>query len=979
MLVVPLVVRDSLIGFLGFDSVSSEREWPDGRWDSLKLIGSIISHALDRKEAEIALKEREKRYRVLFDLLPYGGEVLNTRGTIVECSASTEQLLGYTREELIGRNIMDLMTPDSVQKFRKRFQDLSHCKGEVQEVRMIHKDGHIVHVLRAAQKLTDEQGNITGVLVLNMDITDRKKAEKALQESEKKYRLLAENINDVIFLVDARARLMYVSPSVYSNLGYTPEEISHIQLKKLVTRDSYRKTFKIFRKYYKRIREGKPGDIPPIECKLIHKNGSVIWGELKARYIIRQLGQPAVIQGTIRDITERKRAEILRKIMFNIARAVTTTNSTDELYQVIEQELTAVMNTRNFFIGLYDEEKNELFFPFMKDEKDSFVRVDAHKTLSELVIRRNRPLLIREPEIRELARKGTIRLVGSVSKVWLGVPLQIDKQVIGIIVVQDYENSNALNESDLELLRFVSHQVALSIQKKQTEEELIRLSQAMEQSPSSVVITDLQGHIEYVNPQFTRMTGYTLAEVRGKRPNILQSGKTSPQTYRELWDTITRGKVWHGEFCNRKKNGDFFWEYASISPLKNSAGEITHYLAVKEDITERKKLQEQLLQSQKMEAIGKLAGGVAHDFNNILTVINGYTDLLLNILSPEEKIFKPIQQIKKAGERAASLTEQLLAFSRKQIIQPQILNLNEVIRATTKMLHRLIGEDILVQMELEENLRKIEGDPGQIDQIIMNLAINARDAMPNGGTLTIRTQNVALSRVQSSQFTEEIAPGEYVLISIEDSGMGMDSATLEHIFEPFYTTKTHGKGTGLGLSTVYGIVKQNKGFIQVSSEPGRGTRFDIFWPVAPGKEKDNRVNNLSAGKFNNRTDLSGEETILIVEDELNVRTLARTILQDHGYTVFEAENGEDALRMIARQNLKVDLVISDVVMPGMNGREFGEYYLQQFPHGKIIYMSGYTSDIIASRGILDKDMDFIQKPFGPETLLQKVRAVLDRS
>jgi len=507
-------------------------------------------------------------------------------------------------------------------------------------------------------------------------------------------------------------------------------------------------------------------------------------------------------------------------------------------------------------------------------------------------------------------------------------------------------------------------------ERKRTEEEFRKLSRAVVQSPASVVITDRQGNIEYVNPKFTQVTGYTLEEARGQNPRILKSGETSPEEYRKLWEAITSGGDWSGEFHNRRKDGTLFWERASISPIRDASGTITHFLGVKEDVTAQKLLEEQFVQAQKMEAVGRLAGGVAHDFNNLLTVINGYCDLLLERLDAESLYHEPIAEIRKAGERAASLTRQLLAFSRKQIVVPRVVDLNAIVPGVEGMLRRLIGEDVDLAAVLHPNLGKVKADPGQIEQVLTNLAVNARDAMPQGGRLTIETANVELDEAYA-QTHYGARPGRFVMLAVSDTGHGMDADTQSHIFEPFFTTKEAGKGTGLGLATVYGIVKQSGGYIMVYSEPGEGTVFKIYLPrveEAGAAEAEHQPSGPAPG---------GNETILLTEDQDAVRVLVCKVLNSKGYKVLEASRGEEALSMARECPGPIHLLVTDVVMPAMSGRELARNLASFHPEIKVLYMSGYTGNAIVHHGVIEEGLAFIQKPFTPEALARKVREALD--
>lgn len=388
---------------------------------------------------------------------------------------------------------------------------------------------------------------------------------------------------------------------------------------------------------------------------------------------------------------------------------------------------------------------------------------------------------------------------------------------------------------------------------------------------------------------------------------------------------------------------------------------------------EHKNLEEQLRQTQKMEAIGTLAGGVAHDFNNILTAIIGNAELALMTVDKDDSSQKELKEIKAAGESAAALTRQLLAFSRKQIIQPKILNFNELLAGIEKILVRLIGEDVEILMIPESALWPVEIDPGQMEQVIMNLAINARDAMPKGGRLTIETANMDLDSNYFLEHGIEARQGSYVMLAVSDTGSGMDKETQEHIFEPFFTTKNVGKGTGLGLSTVYGIVKQSNGFVWVYSEPGQGSTFKIYLPKVKGDvEEEEERERIYVGE------VAGSETVLIVEDDDSLRKLTRTFLKQNGYKVLEAENGEDALRISKEHEGPIELMITDVVMPKMSGKETAERLQPLYPQMKVLYMSGYTDDAIVHHGVLAPGLNFLGKPFSPKALLRKVRMVLNQ-
>ena len=625
-------------------------------------------------------------------------------------------------------------------------------------------------------------------------------------------------------------------------------------------------------------------------------------------------------------------------------------------------------------------------------------------------------------------------------------------------------------------------------ERTRAEATIQRLLTAVEQSPAAVVITDVTGNIEYVNRKFSDITGYAPDEALGRNPRFLQSGLTPLERYRELWATILSGVVWRGEVQNRRKTGEVYWNRATIAPVKDAAGTVTHFVALQEDVTEQKRaaealresearyraiadatfdgillsrdgvildanrgiaeifgydvteivgqtldrfaapesreqvqrlfgatvegvfeivglrtdgskvrlecivrntthegqparltalrdvsqrqlLEAQLRQAQKMEAVGRLAGGVAHDFNNLLTVITSYSQLLMEDMGTADPRRADLEEIQKAAGGAATLTRQLLAFSRQQVLEPKVIDLDEVVAGAGKMLKRLIGDDIELVTVLAPDLGMVKADPGQVEQVIMNLAVNARDAMPDGGQLTIETTNVELGQEYAQEHLP-VPPGSYVLFSVSDTGTGMDEATKARLFEPFFTTKEQGKGTGLGLATVYGIVKQSGGFIWVYSELGQGTTLKVYLP---------RVDEAVTGQTAPASpqSLHGTETILIAEDAAPVRSVAREVLRRHGYRVLAAADGPSALELAAAHPGPIDLLITDVIMPEMSGRHLADRLKDLRTTLRVLFVSGYTDDAIVRHGILEPGIAFLQKPFTPESLARKVREVLD--
>ncbi len=506
---------------------------------------------------------------------------------------------------------------------------------------------------------------------------------------------------------------------------------------------------------------------------------------------------------------------------------------------------------------------------------------------------------------------------------------------------------------------------------KKAEETMRSLVTAIEQSVDTILITNLEGVIQYCNPAFEKVSGYSRQEAIGLNPRLLKSGKHPPEFYAQMWATITRGQVWSGHLTNRRKDGSLYEESATISPIRDASGKASGFVAVKQDVTERRQLEDQLRQAQKLESVGRLAGGVAHDFNNLLTVINGYCGFLLKELKPGDPLRSYADEIKTAGARAIGLTRQLLAFSRKQVIEPRVLDLNTTIRQSVPMLQRLIGEDIALQADLDDALGRVMADPDQMNQVIMNLAVNARDAMPDGGRLDIATANTDLAADACAALHPEATAGRYVLLTVTDNGYGMDETIRQHVFEPFFTTKDVGKGTGLGLSTVYGIIRQGGGCVAVSSELGVGTSVRIYLPRIDADTVADR------GTVSTPIEQAGE-TILVVEDQASVRAFTAASLGQCGYQVLDAPDGYEAIAVSRRHPGQIHLLVTDVVMPGINGKELSARLQELYPDLKVLYISGYTADVIANHGVLDRGVAFLHKPFSPGELAGKVREVLSQ-
>ncbi len=767
------------------------------------------------------------------------------------------------------------------------------------------------------------------------EISEREKITAALKESEMRYRIVSELSSDYAYalLVEENGNLknMWTAGAFEQMTGYENKFIEERGgWEFLIHPDDMAIALRQVGVFL----SGKPS---VSEYRIVTKSGEIKW--------VRDYGRPewdaelqrvSYIYGAIQDITQQRIAEDRLR------------QSEASYRELFDSTLDAIYIQDKMGHFLAVNHGAELMYGY---PKDFFIG----KT----------PEVISAPGKNDLDR--VAKLIDLAAK---GEPQQFEfwgKRKNGEIFPKEVRIHKGTYFGKEVIVAF-----AQDISKRRENEQRLRtLSQTVEQSPVQVILTDKNKKIEYVNKSFTEVTGYTIEEVIGKTPDFLRTEHEGPKVYEQLWWTIEKGQIWQGEIVALTKTGEKIFEDVTASPLFDEKGNITHFIAFKMDITDRKKLEDEFRQSQKMEAIGRLAGGVAHDFNNLLTVIIGYSELMLAQISEKDPLYNRIKQIDNAGRRAESLTRQLLAFSRKQILQPKVINLNQMIGDMEKMLRRLIGEHIELQTVLTDDLGNMKADPGQIEQVIMNLSINARDAMPEGGDLTIATDAFNYTSEKFEQQWEEMPFGSYIRLNISDTGIGMDKDVKSQIFEPFFTTKEKGKGTGLGLSTVYGIIKQSKGYIFVNSEKGRGTTFQLFFPQVMDTEES------ESESIDKVSELKGTETILLVEDEDSLRALAIETLENAGYNVLTAEDGGQAVTAALNYNEPIDLLLADVVMPKLSGKKLTKAIKKIHPEILVLYMSGYTDDAIVHHGVLDPNTEFLPKPFKPTALLMKIRSMLD--
>ena len=555
----------------------------------------------------------------------------------------------------------------------------------------------------------------------------------------------------------------------------------------------------------------------------------------------------------------------------------------------------------------------------------------------------------------------------------MDVPIHRSGAVVGVVCHEHTGTPRNWTVDEKAFAIGISNLIALAFERsdRARAESAIRLQgAALNAAAHPIVVTDRDANIVYTNEAFTTLTGYTKEEAIGRNSiDLLNSARHDPRFFNEMWETLKAGRVWRGEISNRRKDGSVFLADQTVTPVRDAHGSITHYVAIKVDLTHQRNLEGQFLQAQKMEVVGRLAGGIAHDFNNLLTVINGTAELALTDLPKSHPLRSDFERIQESGKRAAGLTRQLLTFSRKQIVSRGPLEIEPVLTGFKSMLQRLIGEDISLAVRADVGRSTVLADQGQIEQVILNLAVNARDAMPSGGRLAIEAANVELD----GRFAEthpKARPGSYVRITVTDTGEGMSEDVLSQIFEPFFTTKESGKGTGLGLATVYAIVEQSGGTIWVSSTLGIGTMFTIYLPrvaeAAPAALDEPESHPAKAG-----------ETILVVEDDGPVRELAVRILRAAGYVALPAADAVEALRILSEHPDSISLIVTDVVLTGMGGRELASHADTITPGIPVLFTSGHTDDLVLAHGVRENLVHFIGKPYTTAALTNKVRGVLN--
>ena len=893
------------------------------------------------------------------------------QGRFVAVNHAATELTGFSREELLAMRIPDLHDEPDLAAYRAFHRRILDGDWILSEASIRKKDGGKVFV-----EFNNSLVVISGRRLMHTagrDITERKRAEEALRASEEELRATFELAPVGVAQTEpGTGRFLRVNPKMCAITGYSAMELLTMSVSELTHPEDRDRDGKLFERVVR-------GEAPEyqIEKRYVRKDNSVAWVNVNMIVLRDDAGAPVRTVGIIEDITERKRFAQRVAMQAAIGRVLAEAAT---LAEAMPRILRALGEGEGFAFGAWwEKDADSTSFRCVNTwsadpartaelENQSRVLVAARGVgvpgkvwETGRVVHENR-LGPGFPRAEAAARAGVPAA--------LAFPLLLRGEMAGVLEFFAAE----IPEVDPTLIETLGGQIGLYLERKRAEEASARF---LAGSPAVIYALRLAPggfRASWFSENIHSLTGYTYAEVRAGNPQRWwEQGIHADDLQRVV--TANQAVLDEGhamvEFRFRRKDGIWIWLHDEKRVLFDPENRPSEVVGSWMDVTARVRLEEQLRQSQKMEAIGQLAGGVAHDFNNLLTVISGNTDLLLSDMPTDDPRRAALADVRAAGERAANLTRQLLAFSRKQILEPKLVDVHEVVSGIEKMLRRLIGEDVELLTDLAADPSWVKVDPGQLEQVVMNLAMNARDAMPRGGRLTIRTRNVDPKEPVDLEETAGRQLRPKVAISISDAGIGISPEVKAHLFEPFFTTKGVGKGTGLGLATVFGIVKQSGGDITVESEPGKGATFTVILPSQPGPRR------RGGSGASLRAVPRGTETVLVVEDEDAVRRIVKIALESAGYRVIEARNGPEALEAARTHSGEIQLVVTDVVMPKMSGRELVERIVKDHPGVRILYMSGYTDDAVVRHGIVESGVAFLQKPFTPLALARKVREVLD--
>ena len=889
-------------------------------------------------------------------------------GRLLECNQAFLDIFGFSsRQEALATSALSLYAdPASREKIIAQLGEQGSMTNL--EVALRRRNGTPLIVLCNVEILKAEFNGRSVIQGSVLNITEQRQAEAALAESEAGLRaIFSENPLPMFVYDDDTLRFLAVNEAALAQYDYARQEFLGLRLADITGQPESNDNGIL--------NERSPsGEGHRKESQHFKRDGRRFDAEVTARPIT--LGAKRATLAVVQDITARRRAEMERQITHEIIRGVSVTKNLDDLLHLIHRALSRILYAENCYVALYDSSVEMFHFQFHKDKHDETPPPQPlDRGLTAYVFRSGKAMLISQSLFDELIDSGEVELIGTPSAIWIGVPLKTQAATIGVLVLQHYEDESVYTEDDLEFLTSVASQIALAIERKRSEDALrsgeAHLRLLIEQLPAVLCTVD-------ADMKFTSSVGSGLARL-GQHPD--QVVGMSVQEYFQASDeesppvaSIRRAMAGESATFQMDFSGGIYTCHAE--PLRDTDSRPAGAIWMMLDVTERRQLEAQLRQAQKMEAIGRLAGGIAHDFNNLLMVILGYSDMLLDGLQSGDALHESALQIRGAADRAAALTRQLLAFGRKQMLAPTVLNLNSVIGEIRGMLRRVVGEDIEIVINSHAKLWNVRADRNQIEQVILNLALNGRDSMPKGGKLTIETSNVTFDETYATE-RGIIEKGAYVMLVVSDCGMGIAPEIQGRIFEPFFTTKEPGNGTGLGLATVYGIVQQSGGYIWVYSEPGRGSAFKIYLPKIKAREARRASQDASEPASRNAEPDRREETILLVEDEDGVRELTRNILTKDGFAVIAGASVQEALELSRRHAGRIHLVLTDVVMPGGSGRDLAEKLKETRPETRVLYMSGYADQSVLDQGLIDPAVSLLQKPFTASTLLKKIHGMLD--
>ncbi|MGB7908743.1 MAG: PAS domain S-box protein [Syntrophobacteraceae bacterium] len=925
---------------------------------------AVYDDITERMRAEEALRESEQKYRRIVETANEGICMTDVDNLVTYVNQRMADMLGYLPEEIIGKPLVHFLFPEDLADHREKWSHRLQGLSETYERRFRRSDGGECWTIVSVTVIRNEDGRFMGGFGMLTDITERKRAEEEIRQTNAYLENIFENSPDVITIVDTHGRFIKWNKMAAELYGYTFEEMKGKSAFDLYAdKDELEKMLMGLR---------REGSVKKCEIRMRRKDGKIIPSEVSIGLLHDIENRTLGSVGVARDLSGIKETlAALRASNDQLNQEIIERKRADETLKKTEAEYRAIFENTGMATIILEEDTTISLANAEFEKLTGYTRdeVENKKCWTEFVVKEDRERMLDQHRLRRADEKAAL------------------KQYEFRLIDRNDETRYCLLTVDMiaDTKRSIASFFDIT-ERRQAEETLKRLKRHNElilnSAGEGILGFGPEGRHTFVNPAAARMLGYMADELIGRKGHDLyhhtrEDGRPYPEEDCPIFQAFRNGK-----FC--KVTEEVFWRKDGTSfPVRCSSapiiedGEVVGAVVTFRDITEykrgekeRKKLEEQLFQAQKMESVGRLAGGVAHDFNNMLGVIIGRAELALNTDVSTDKLQYHLEEILDAGLRSADLTRQLLAFARKQTAIPRILDLNLTISGMLSMLRRLIGEDIDLLWAPELDLWKVKIDPSQVDQVLANLVVNARDAISGVGAVTMRTENVVIDDSKSAEAPELIA-GEYVLLIVSDTGTGMSKEVRENIFEPFFTTKELGKGTGLGLSTVYGIVKQNDGFIYVASEPEKGTTFKIYLP------RFERETAQVASEEINVKRPTGTETILLVEDDEAILNLSKIILENLGYKVLAAQTPGQAIRLVEEHPGDIHLLITDVVMPEMNGRELAELLSAIRPNLRRIYISGYTADVIAHHGILDEGLNFIQKPFGSDVLAARVRHVLD--